>query len=274
MRIDAHQHFWRYTAEDYGWIDEPMAVIRRDFLPADLEAEIRTAGIDRVISVQARQSIEETEWLLEMAAARDWIAGVVGWAPLVDPAVGGVLERLAADPKLKGVRHILQAEPDAYMEREDFGQGLREVERLGLAYDLLVFHRQIPTAIRLVDRHPGLTIVLDHIAKPAVARNELEPWRRQLRELARRPNVWCKLSGVVTEADYAHWTEAQLRPYLEAALEAFGPERLMFGSDWPVARVAIGYADWVELVERFLSQLSEPECESVFGGAARRAYRI
>jgi L-fuconolactonase len=188
--------------------------------------------------------------------------------------VGRVLERLAADPKLKGVRHILQAEPDAYVDREDFGRGLRDVERLGLAYDLLVFHRQLPAAIRLVDRHPGLTIVLDHIAKPAIARNELEPWRSQLRELARRPNVWCKLSGMVTEADYARWTEAQLQPYFEAALEAFGPARLMFGSDWPVARVAIDYPDWVELVERFLGQLSGPERDNVFGGSARRAYRI
>jgi L-fuconolactonase len=274
MRIDAHQHFWRYTAEEYGWIDGRMAAIRRDFLPADVEAEMRGAGIDRAISVQARQSIEETEWMLQLAATNNWIAGVVGWVPLVEPAVAAALDRLAADPNLKGVRHPLQAEPCNYLEREDFARGLKQVAQVRLAYDLLIFHHQLPAAIRLVDRHPRLTIVLDHIAKPAIAQNALEPWRSNLRDLARRPNVFCKISGLVTEADYPHWTETQLQPYLEVALEAFGPERLMFGSDWPVASVAIGFANWLELVNRFMDRLSISEKENVFSGSARRAYRL
>jgi L-fuconolactonase len=218
--------------------------------------------------------VEETEWLLKLAGAHDWIAGVVGWAPLTAPDVDAVLERLAANPKLKGIRHVLQGEPAAYMERDDFSRGLREVARLGLAYELLISHDQLPTATRLVDRHPDLTMILDHIAKPRIARNELEPWRTQMRELARRPRVYCKVSGMVTEAHFTDWNEAQLQPYLDTVLEVFGPERLMFGSDWPVATVAIGYVDWVELVDRFVTRLNVGERESIFGGLARQVYRL
>ncbi|MGB6158456.1 MAG: amidohydrolase family protein [Acidobacteriaceae bacterium] len=274
MRIDAHHHFWHYSPAEYGWIDDPMASIRRDFLPSDLAPAIASANIDAVVSVQARQTLAETETLLAHATAHPWIAAVVGWVPLIDPAVGDLLDRLAADTTLKGVRHVLQAEPDAYMDRTDFNAGLAQLRPRNLAYDILILHHQLPAAIRLVDRHPDQVFVLDHIAKPPIRNRELQPWARDLVELARRPNVSCKLSGVVTEADYAAWNYEQILPYLEAALAAFTPVRLMFGSDWPVCRVATTYLDWVRTVERFAASLTAAEREALFHSTAARAYRL
>ncbi|HEX3985344.1 MAG TPA: amidohydrolase family protein [Acidobacteriaceae bacterium] len=274
MRIDAHHHFWRYSPAEYGWINDSMAAIRRDFLPADLAAEIAGAGVDGVISVQACQTLAETEWLLARAAEHPWIRGVVGWVPLADPRVPTFLESLAAHPALRGVRHVLQAEPDAYMDRADFNAGLAQLLRLQLAYDILIRHRQLPAALRLVDRHPNQVFVLDHIAKPDIRGGGLQSWARDLTELARRPLVFCKLSGVVTEADYASWSYEQIFPYLETALAAFGPDRMMFGSDWPVCRVATTYADWARTVERFAAPLSAAEQQALFVETAVRAYRL
>lgn len=274
MRIDAHHHFWHYTPTEYDWIDDGMAAICRDFLPADLAPEIAAAGIDRVISVQARESVAETEALLEWAAAHAWIAGVVGWFPLIDPALGDLLERLAATPALKGVRHVLQAEPAEYMDREDFNAGIAQLRATNLTYDILIVHHQLPAAIRLVDRHPNQVFVLDHIAKPPIRAGELQPWARNLAELARRPNIFCKLSGIVTEADYSTWTYEQILPYMEIALEAFTPARLMFGSDWPVCRVATTYVDWVRTIDRFAETLSAAERQALFHDTAARAYRL
>lgn len=274
MRIDAHHHFWRYSPAEYGWIDDAMAAIRRDFLPEDLAGEIRTAGIGAVISVQACHTLDETEWLLSMAEAHPWIAGVVGWAPLADPAIAGILALLAANPRLKSIRHVLQAEPDAYMDRADFNSGLAQLRHFNLAYDILIFHAQLPAAIRLVDRHPSQVFVVDHMAKPPIRAGETQPWARNLAELARRPNVFCKLSGVVTEAGYRTWTYDSILPYLETALSAFGPDRLMFGTDWPVCRVATTYADWVHTVERFVAPLSDAERQAIFHDTATRAYRL
>jgi len=274
MRIDAHHHFWHYTPDEYAWIDDAMADLRRDFLPADLAAEISAAGIDAVISVQARQSLAETESLLAYASAHPWIAGVVGWLPLAHPAIAPLLERFAANPWLRGVRHILQAEPDAFMENRDFNFGLSQLRAFNLTYDILIYHPQLPAAIQLVDRHPDQVFVLDHIAKPAIRAAELQPWKRNLIDLARRPNVFCKLSGVVTEAHYKTWTWDRIVPYLDAALDAFTPERLMFGSDWPVCRVAVSYLDWVRTVERFTATLTAADREAIFHTTAARAYRL
>jgi len=275
MRIDAHHHFWQYDPVEYDWIGDAMRAIRRDFLPADLRREIGQVGIDGVVSVQARQTLEETEWLLRLARENDFIRGVVGWVPLVDPAVRGHLERLAANPMLKAVRHGLQGEADdRYMLRDDFNAGIRAVHACGLAYDILIFERHLPHAIEFVDRHADQVFVVDHIAKPRLRDNALEPWRGHILELAKRPHVFCKMSGLVTEADYAAWTEAQLQPYLETVLEAFGPQRLMFGSDWPVCLVACDYGRWHEIVNRFAARLSPDEQASLFGGTATRAYRL
>ena len=274
MRVDAHQHFWRYSEEEFGWIDDAMASIRRDFLPADLLPLLEDAGVDATVAVQACQSLEETNWLLALAAEHGWIAGVVGWVPLVDSRVEATLETLAANKKLKGVRHVLQAEADEYMEREDFNAGINLLRRFELTYDVLVVERQLPAAIKFMDRHPDQLFVLDHVAKPRIAAHELEPWRSQIQELARRPHVMCKLSGMVTEADFTSWTPDDLRPYFETVLNAFGPQRLLFGSDWPVCTVAASYSRWVNVMREFIAELNSADQEQIFGGNAANVYQI
>jgi L-fuconolactonase len=271
MVIDAHHHFWRYSPREYGWISQSMAVLRRDFLPDDLRRETDPVGVQGVISVQARQTIEETD----LADQHSFIRGVVGWVPLVSDRVRDDLSRLSWRAKLKAVRHVLQDEPDDdYMLRADFNRGIGALKEFGLRYDLLIFERQLPAAIKLVDRRPELTFIVDHIAKPRIVDNTISPWRESMRDLARRPNVYCKLSGVVTETDHKTWTPSQLKPYLDAALDAFGPARLMFGSDWPVCLLACGYQRWYQVVRDFSSSLSADEQQRVFGGTAVEAYGL
>ena len=274
MRIDSHHHFWKYDPVEYGWIGPDMRGLQRDFLLADLEKETASAGIDGVVSVQARQTVEETAWLLEVAGGSDLVKGVVGWVPLISPTVEADLERFAAHGKLKGVRHVLQGEPDDYMLHEDFNAGIRALKASGLVYDILIFERQLPPSITLVDRHPAQTFVLDHVAKPRIKDGLFEPWNQNIRVLARRPNVYCKLSGMVTEADWSGWSDEQLRPYVDTVLEAFGPARLMFGSDWPVCLVASTYPGWRETVASLTEQLSTDERARLFGGTAMEAYSL
>jgi L-fucono-1,5-lactonase len=273
--IDAHHHFWNYTPVEYGWIGEDMEVIRRSFLPADLKPEITRNGIDGVVSVQARQTVEETEWLLQLAHEHKFIRGVVGWVPLAHPNVATVLDRLAANKHLKAVRHVIQDEPDdRYILREDFNAGIGVLRDYGLAYDVLIFERHLPQAIEFVDRHPNQVFIVDHLAKPRVRDGADSPWREKMRELAKRAHVYCKLSGLVTEADPRRWTEEALRPYIDTVLEAFGPERVMFGSDWPVCLLASKYGQWVEIVSRAIANLSPHEQARVMGGTAVEAYRL
>ncbi len=272
--IDSHHHFWHYTPEQYGWIDQPMSAIRRDFLPEHLASQIKAAHVEKVISVQARQTLGETDWLLELSRQHDFIAAVVGWVPLIDPDVERALEPRVFNPKFRSVRHVLQGEADDYLARDDFNRGIAALGRFHLAYDILITHRQLPAAIQLVDRHPDQPFILDHLAKPPAKSGQIEPWRTHLRELARRPWVWCKLSGLVTEADYHSWTAERLTPYLDAALEAFGARRLMFGSDWPVCLVACGYGQWLELLQQWAAPLSENERQWIFRRAAATAYGL
>lgn len=278
MRIDSHQHFWRYTADDYGWIDDSMRVIRRDFLPQDLAPQLAAAGVDGTVAVQARQSLAETDFLLDLAASHSLVKGVVGWVPLREQgsAVGATLDRYARHPAFKGVRHVLQGEDDAYMADPAFNAGLREVAARGLTYDLLVFARQLPAALGFVARHPTLPIVLDHIAKPVVQGPPPSAWLEHIRELARHPHVSCKFSGVVTEvhAPGWTWTPELLRPYFEVALEAFGPRRLMFGSDWPVCLVASDYLRWHRFVEDCTASLTPDERAAILGGNAVSFYNL
>ena len=275
MTIDSHHHFWRYTEADYGWIPPAWGAIRRDFLPDDLTSEIAAAGVDGVISVQARQSLVETDWLLQLAARHDFIRGVVGWLPLVDPTIGDHLDYFSSHRKLRAVRHVLQGEADdGYMLGDDFNRGITELTRRDLAYDLLILERQLPSTITFVDRHPDQVFILDHIAKPRIGDGLLEPWANNIRELSRRPNVACKLSGMVTEADVATWTPSQLQPYFEVVLAAFGPERLLFGSDWPVCLAGVAYSRWKQTVEVALSALSATELAAVMGKNAARLYRL
>lgn len=272
--IDAHHHLWRYTAAEYGWIDESMAGLQRDFLAKDLEDEVRAAGVDATIVVQARQTVEETQWLLQIADRHPIIAGVVGWVPLTDPSVATALETFAANPKLRGVRHILQGEPDEYMLTAEFARGIALLPKFGLVYDLLIHERQLPSAIQLVDQHPGQVFILDHIAKPLIRAGELEPWGSLITQLAKRPNVYCKISAMVTEDNWQTWSETTLQPYIDVVLEAFGPRRLMYGSDWPVCLVAAAYSKWIATVRSAIAGLSADEQSWVMGRAARQAYNL
>jgi L-fuconolactonase len=273
--IDAHQHFWNYTPEEYGWIDSSMQVLRRDYLPEHLKPEIDQNGVTGAVAVQARESVEETRWLLDLASANSFIRAVVGWAPLTEPTVADVIGPLLALGPLRGLRHVLQGEADdRYMLRDDFNRGVSTLRGFDLAYDILILERHLPHAIEFVDLHPDQVFIVDHIAKPRIRDSVISPWREHIRSLAQRPNVYCKLSGMVTEASWSTWTEKQLEPYFDTVLDAFGPGRLMFGSDWPVCLLATSYGAWFETVSKWIASLTECERNDILGGTAARAYRI
>jgi L-fuconolactonase len=273
MRIDAHQHFWRYNAQEYGWMQADWP-IRKDFLPVDLEPLLKSCRLDGCIAVQARQSLEETRWLLELADSAPIIRAVVGWVDLRSDQVGHQLEEFASDPKFVGVRHVVQDEPDnRFMLCADFKRGIAALKQFNLTYDILVFARQLPAAVELVGAFPEQPFVLDHLAKPPIAEGELSPWREQIEMLARLPNVMCKLSGMLTEAKWHAWREADFRPYLDVVFQAFGVDRLMFGSDWPVALLAGSYEQVYSLVSNYVSALNKTEQAKICGDNANRFYR-
>ena len=275
IKIDTHQHFWRYSPEQYGWIGDTMSSIRRDFLPNDLETEIELARIDGVISVQARQSLEETSDLLKFADENSFIRAVVGWAPLASPDLNRMLDTFASHPKLRAVRHVLQDEPDPmYMLGDYFNRGVAALKPYRLAYDILIYERHLPQTIQFVDRHPEQVFVLDHLGKPSVRSAAISPWRENIEELAKRPNVYCKISGLATEANHDTWTETELKPYLDVVIHAFTPRRLMFGSDWPVCKVATSYLKWLNLVAVTVRHFSQAEQERFWSGTAIEAYRL
>lgn len=272
--IDSHHHFWLYDPVRYGWISDQMSAIKRDFLPEHLMTEVTGLDVSGVISVQAEQTLAETERLLSYADQYEFIRGVVGWVPLANPDLSRMLPTVANHPRLKGLRHVVQDEPAGFMLRPDFNRGIASLKPYNLAYDILIYERQLPEAIELVDRHPEQRFVLDHLGKPEVRSQSFSSWENHIRDLAKRPHVFCKLSGLVTEADHRTWTEEQLKPYLDTVLDCFGPRRLLFGSDWPVCLLAASYARWVEVVRNFASQLSGTEQEWVFQRTAREAYRL
>jgi L-fuconolactonase len=276
MTIDSHHHLWKYSAAEYGWITPEMKVIRRDFLPADLEPLMHHFGIEGTVAVQARQTLEETTWLLGLSEKHPLIRGVVGWVPLTEGAgVKRSLERFAAHKRLRGVRHVVQDEPDPqYILRKDFNEGVSALREFGLRYDILIFERHLPAAIEFVDRHPNQTFILDHIAKPRIKDKIISPWDRNMRELAKRQNVYCKLSGMITEADPRHWTAEGLQPYFDVVLGAFGSRRVMYGSDWPVMLLAGDYERWYRTVRLAIAKLSQAEQDRIMGGTAAEAYGI
>jgi L-fuconolactonase len=279
-RIDAHHHLWRYNPDEFGWINEQMGVLRRDFLPHHLKPLIDRAGIAGAIAVQARQTLKETNWLLNSAEAAalgntTWMKGVVGWAPMAAPDFPETLAGLRKHSKLKGLRHIIQDEPDdQFILRPAFSRGIRALRDTGLVYDILIQARHLPQTVRFVDMHSDQSFVLDHCAKPPIATGQIEPWSTHMRELAKRPNVCCKLSGLVTEADWQRWTPATLEPYWRLVLDAFGPSRLLFGSDWPVGLLASSYQRWVDTVTEWIAPLSESERNAIWGGTASRIYSL
>jgi L-fuconolactonase len=273
-RLDAHQHFWRYSPETHGWITDGMAAIRRDFFPADLQPLLRRRGYDGCVAVQADQTLQETDWLLDLADRHPFIRAVVGWVDLRASNVAQVLASYAGRPKLRGIRHIVQGEPDDFMLGSDFQRGIAALAPAGLTYDILVYPRQLPAALSLVERFPHQAFVVDHLAKPDIKGGARHPWAPHMRALARHPHVFCKLSGLVTEADWHLWSPAQLGYYLEVALDAFGPERLMIGSDWPVCNVAADYDRTMAVVEDFVARLPARAAEAILGGTCARFYGI
>jgi L-fucono-1,5-lactonase len=273
MIIDSHVHFWRYHFAEYGWIDESMSVLRRDFMPEDARAVMKPAGIEACVVVQVRQTLEETRWLLQLAERHSFIAGVVGWIDLRSADLDAQIESLA-HPKLVGVRHIVQAEPDDFLLDGRFRRGAERLARHGLAYDILIYARQMPAAIEFASRLPEIRLVLDHLGKPDIRRNGFDSWRRDLDRMAALPNMCAKLSGLVTEADWNLWTIGDLHRYINAAIDAFGAERVMFGSDWPVCTLAAGYDEVKTVVRTAIDERPQSEQDSIFGGTAQRLWNL
>lgn len=278
MRIDSHHHFWNYTPEAYDWIGSDMGILKRDFTPEDLTLATEEFGIEGVISIQARTDEVENTFLLDTAKTRDFILGVVGWFDLIKPDVAEKIARFAEDPKAVGVREVLQGMEDReYCLREDFNRGVAVLHDFGLVYDILIFGDQLPAAAKFVDLHPAQTFVLDHIAKPVIGLSGVDPlWEESIRALAEREQVYCKVSGMVTEvvSGLDDWTPDLLRPWFDVVLDAFGPDRLMFGSDWPVCLLRGEYADWVQCVDFWIKDLSPDEQKSIRGNTAARAYGL
>ncbi|MFF4826818.1 amidohydrolase family protein [Streptomyces sp. NPDC001312] len=279
MTVDAHHHVWDLTVRDQDWITgDELRPLRRNFTVEDLQPQARAAGVDRTVLVQTVTVPEETPELLALADAHDLIAGVVGWVDLIRPDIAAELARLRDLPggrHLKGVRHQVQAEPDPrWLLRPDVRRGLAAVSDAGLVHDLVVVPHQLPACVESAAGHPGLTFVLDHLGKPPIASGEREPWATAVRALAALPNTVCKLSGLVTEADPATWTTADLRPYADVVLDAFGPDRLMYGSDWPVCTLAAGYAEVLAAARELTSGITAAERAAVFEGTATRVYGL
>lgn len=275
MIIDSHQHFWKYNPQKHAWIDDEMSVIRRDFLPSYLESVFTDHGVDGCVAVQADQTLQETDFLLGLAHEHDFIKGVVGWVDLRSDALDRVLEKYAPDSKLKGYRHIVQGEEDPnFLLRPDFLKGISKLENYGAAYDILVFPHQLGATLEFVKKFPNQKFVIDHIAKPYIKDGFYEGWAVLMKEIAKHENVQCKISGMITEADYNSWTPKQIHPYMELVLNAFGPDRILFGSDWPVCLVAGKYKEVLQLTTNFIDTLSTSEKNAIMGENAVAFYDL
>ncbi len=266
MKIDAHHHLWRYNTDDYTWIDDEMEVLKKDFLPSDIQKELGDAGFNGSIVVQARQTLEETDWLLELASENSFIKGVVGWVDLCSANIEKQLEKYVPNSKLVGVRHVIHDEPDDnFMNRSDFQNGIGHLAKFGLTYDLLVFPKHLPLTKELVAKFPEQHFVLDHIAKPLIKKQIKEPWASDILELAQMPNVYCKLSGMVTEADWKNWTPSDFEYYLDVVFNAFGTDRIMIGSDWPVCTLAGKYDQVMSIVKNYIKKFDITTQHKVLG---------
>lgn len=274
--IDAHQHFWQRGRFKDAWLDRPEhRPISASFLPENLAPLLRKAGVDRTVFVQTQHDLEENRWVLDLAARHDWIAGVVGWVDLASPRCEEQLLEFKARPKFVGVRHIVQDEPDGdFIVRPAVLNGLGVLEKHGVPFDLLFFVKHLRHAETLARRFPGLRMVIDHLAKPRIRDHSMEGWKEAFVAAARHPNVFCKLSGMVTEADWKGWAVADLKPYVQLALDAFGPDRLMFGSDWPVCLLAAPYERVLEALREALGPLAAADLAKIFGGTATRFYGL
>lgn len=275
MRLDSHQHFWRYNPAHQVWMTDAMDVLRRDYLPEELKPLLQAIHFDGTIAVQARQMLEETEWLLQLAETHDFIKGVVGWVDLRSPEVRAQLERFSRHRMLAGVRHVVHDEPDdQFMLLPEFRRGIAQLREFHLTYDLLLFPRHLPVGVKLVSEFPEQPFVLDHLGKPFIRDGQISPWKEDLTRLAEFPNVFCKLSGMVTEAKWQRWRQQDFRRYLEVVIEAFGPERVMIGSDWPVCTLSGDYESTMRIVMDYTRQFSPPTRDAILGGNCARFYGL
>jgi L-fuconolactonase len=273
--IDAHQHFWHYSHDTHAWINDEMALLKRDFLPDGLQVIYQQNDITGCVAVQAEQSERETDFLLNLASGYDFIKGVVGWVDLCAENIEERLHFYSQFPKLKGFRHIVQDEPDDnFMLGDAFQYGLSLLQKFGFTYDILIFPKQLPAALQTVEKFPELRCVVDHIAKPFIKKGTTPGWEKYMRELASHSNVFCKVSGMVTEADWQNWNQGDFEPWMDVVFDAFGAERMMFGSDWPVCLLAGTYERVKGIVAQYIDRLSEAEKTAIWGGNARKFYRL
>jgi len=275
MIVDSHQHFWQVGRFDYPWMSPELGVLYRDFLPSDLEPILKQHGVTRTVLVQASNSLAETQWLLSLADSYPFIAGVVGWVDLTDPGLGDRLDVLKANPKFKGLRHLVESEPaEDWLVQPEVLLGLQTLAAHRVSYDLLVHTRHLKHARTVAESCPELRLVIDHMAKPPIARGEIKEWAQEIKAVAAFPNVYCKLSGLVTEANLTSWSPEDLRPFIDCALEYFGPRRMMFGSDWPVCLLAGSYDQVLESFRFLLAGLCESDQHAVVAGNATEFYRL
>jgi len=275
MIIDSHQHFWNYDPVKHEWIDDSMSVIRRDFTPNDLKKEYEENEVDGCIVIQADQTLEETDYLLKLSEENEFIKGIVGWVDLRSENINEVLEEYSMYNKLKGFRHVVQDEPDHnFLLRPNFLRGISALEKYNFTYDILIFPHQLGATLELVKMFPNQKFIINHISKPYIKDGFYDGWASLMLEIGKFPNVYCKLSGMITEADISSWTPKQIEPYMSLALKAFGSDRLMFGSNWPVCLVAGNYKKVKKLVTNFIANLSVPEQEAIMGGNAIKFYNV
>jgi len=275
MKIDSHQHFWSYNSNEYGWISNDMEILQKDYLPDHLKTELSSTGFDGSVAVQARQSLAETQWLLNLADQHSFIKGVIGWVDLCSPDVEQHLIQFSGNPKLVGIRHVIHDEQDEnFMLRKSFMRGIAYLKKFGLTYDILVFPRHLSNTIQLVSQFPEQVFILDHIAKPSIKDKKISPWKEHIEKLARFRNVYCKLSGMVTEANVKNWQQEELIPYLNIVFDAFGTDRLMIGSDWPVCRLAGSYKQIMRVVLDYIISFPEQDKKNILGENAIKAYDL
>lgn len=273
--IDTHHHLWRYNSIDYNWIDDSMKILRRDYLPGELEVEMKMAGVTGTIVVQARQTLEETQWLLEISDSLSFIKGVVGWVDLQSTDLEKQLDEFAGHPRMVGVRHVIHDEPDDnFLFRPAFLNGIEKLQKYDLIYELLLLPTHLSGAVELVSLFPDQKFVLDHISKPFIKSGILQPWKENIEELAGQSNVWCKISGMVTEADHQGWKYDDFVPYMNTVVHAFGTNRIMIGSDWPVCKLAAEYKDVISIPIKFFASLSQSQKQSIYYQNAIDFYQI
>lgn len=274
ITIDAHQHFWNYHPHTHAWIGEDMKVIRKNFLPQDLQPVLTANNIDGCIAVQADQSEKETNFLLSLAAQNNFIKGVIGWVNLSAANIEQQLDAYGTTPLLKGFRHILQSEEPAFMLQPAFVNGIKALQKHGFTYDILIFPKHFAAAQQLVQQFPKQPFVIDHMAKPYIKDGLIDEWKRDMKSIAQYENVYCKISGMVTEANHTGWAQADFIPYLDAVTEAFGTKRIMFGSDWPVCLLAASYQQMLQIVQKYFASFSLTEQQQFFAGNAKTFYHL